>query len=91
MSEHDEVFAELAAQSRTALYKALEETKELVLLCFGAVSVYTKPYYCRHLKLIASAMEAPGEDSEYFKDTTNLLNAVFKSEAISMPANIKER
>ena len=84
-TKDDEMLSDLATKAMIAQKKAMDETQELILLCLGAVSMYTKPYYCRHIKLIASAMEAPGEDSEYFKETTDLLNAIFRSEVISMP------
>ncbi len=83
-TEDDEMLSDLATKAMIAQKKALEETKELILLCLGTVSSYTKPYYYRHIKLIASAMEAPGKDSGYFKETTDLLNAIFRSEAISV-------
>jgi len=88
-TEDDEILSELATKAMIAQKKAMEETKELILLCLGTVSMYTKPYYCRHIKLIASAMEASGKDSGYFKETTDLLNAVFRSEAITIPGVIK--
>ena len=84
-TEDDGMLLELAKKAMITQKKAMEETKELILLCLGTVSMYTKPYYCRHIKLIASAMEAPGKDSKYFKETTDLLNALFRSEVISMP------
>ena len=89
-TEDAEMLSELAIKAMSAQKKAMEETQELILLCLGTVSMYTKPYYCRHIKLIASAMETPGAGSIYFKETTDLLNAIFSSEVISMPSNIGE-
>lgn len=90
MDEDGERLIQIAKESAMAFEKALEETKDLVLLVFGTVPAYLKPFYCRHLKLIVQAMEECGDDREYFEETTNILNAIFDSCVITMP-NLRKK
>ena len=85
MDKEDERLIQIVKESSMAFKKALEETKDLVLLMFGTVPAYLKPFYCRHLKLIVQAMEGCGDDREFFEETTNILNAMVESTVITMP------
>ena len=85
MDKEDERLIQIVKESSMAFKKALEETKDLVLLMFGTVPAYLKPFYCRHLKLIVQAMEGCGDDRELFEETTNILNAMVESTVITMP------
>ena len=85
MDEEDERLIQIVKESAMAFKKALEETKDLVLLMFGTVPAYLKPFYCRHQKLIIQAMEGCGDDREYFEETTNILNAIVDTCVITMP------
>lgn len=81
----DERLIQIVKESSEAFKKALEETKDLVLLMFGTVPTYLKPFYCRHLKLIVQAMEECGDGRDFFEETTNILNAMVDSCVITMP------
>ena len=85
MDKEDERLIQIVKESSMAFKKAVEETKDLVLLMFGTVPAYLKPFYCRHLKLIVQAMEGCGDDRELFEETTNILNAMVESTVITMP------
>lgn len=76
----------LARESQLAMGKTLEETRDMLLLLFGSIPSYLRPFYFWNLKQLMKGMGTQGLDQEFFNKTIEILDEAFGAEVISFPS-----